>query len=207
MKLGHVIYKVDDLDKAVKEYTDKGFVVEYGKSKNPYNAVIYFAEGPYFELLGRTGMPSLAKKIFKVIGKKAFVNRLNTWDNSIEGLIGVTLENDRLDIDVEQKILNDAKLTYMKMKAGRTDPKNRKIKFTGIFPDDMEIPALSSTFNVNVRPLKGYVHPNGVKHIKSISFGTKEKFIPVISKLCDDEGLKLFIGEGVKDLEFEYADK
>jgi hypothetical protein len=40
MNLGHVIYKVDDLHKAVKEYTAKGFVVEYGKSKKPYNAVI-----------------------------------------------------------------------------------------------------------------------------------------------------------------------
>ena len=46
MKLGHVIYKVNDLDRAVEEYTAKGFMVEYGKAKNPYNALIYFAEDP-----------------------------------------------------------------------------------------------------------------------------------------------------------------
>ncbi len=106
MKLGHVLYKVDNLDEAVKEYREKGFIVEYGKSKNPYNALIYFAEGPYFELLHRTGMPTFVKRILRLFGKSAFVDRLDIWDNADEGLVGVALENDRFDIDVEQKICN-----------------------------------------------------------------------------------------------------
>ncbi len=32
MRLGHVIYVVKDLDAAVKEWRDKGFTVEYGRS-------------------------------------------------------------------------------------------------------------------------------------------------------------------------------
>lgn len=51
MKLSHVILKVEQLDKAVQEYREKGFVVEYGKEKNPINALIYFSKGPYIELL------------------------------------------------------------------------------------------------------------------------------------------------------------
>ena len=39
----------------------------------------------------------------------------------------------------------------------------------------------------------------------SVSFGTKEQFIPLIRDLCDDDGLKVFVGEGVRDLEFEYV--
>ncbi len=205
MKLGHVIYKVKDLDEAVKEYTKKGFTVEYGKKKYPYNAVIYFAEGPYLELLHHTGMPSFAKKIFKFIGKSAFTRRLDIWENSKEGLIGVALENDRFEVDIEQQILDNANLKYLKGKSGRTDTKDRKLRFKGIFPDDMEIPVLGSKFNIDVRPPKDYVHPNGVKWIKSVSFGTKENFIPVINQLCDDEKLKLFIGYRIKDLEFEYV--
>lgn len=205
MKLGHIIYKVDNLDNAVKEYTRKGFTVEYGKKKNPYNALIYFAEGPYFELLQNTGMPSFIKKILKFFGKKAFINRLNIWDNSKEGLIAVALENDRFEVDIEQKILDNANFKYLKGRSGRTDTKNRKLKFIGIMPDNMEIPFFGSRFNINVRPDKDYIHPNGVLKIKSISFGTKEEFIPIINQLCDDDGLKLFVGEGVKDLEFEYA--
>lgn len=207
MKLGHIIYKVDDLDEAVKEYTQMGFTVEYGKKKNPYNALIYFAQGPYLELLERTGMPSFVKKILNFLGKKALVHRLDTWDNSKEGLIAVALENDRFDVDKEQEILDKAKLKYFKGKSGRTDTKDRKLKFLGVMPDDMQIPFFGAKFNIDVRPPKDYIHPNGVKKIKSIAFGTKEEFIPVINQLCDDEGLKLFIGEGVKDLEFEYVDK
>ena len=64
MKLGHIIIKVNDLDKAVNEYTKKGFIVEYCKKKNPYNALIFFTEGPYLELLETTGMSSFIKKSF-----------------------------------------------------------------------------------------------------------------------------------------------
>lgn len=204
MKLGHIIYKVDDLDEAVKGYKKKGFTVEYGKKKNPYNALIYFAEGPYLELLESTSMPSFVKKILRLFSKKALVDRLDTWDNSKEGLIAVALENDRFDVDIEQKILDKAGLKYFKFRSGRDDTKNRKLKFLGIMPNDMEIPFFGAKFNINVRPPKNYIHPNGVKRIKSIAFGTKKEFIPIINQLCDDEGLKLFIGDGVKDLEFEY---
>ena len=53
MKLSHIILKVNDLDQAVQTYRDKGFAVEYGKTKKPYNALIYFSKGPYLELLAR----------------------------------------------------------------------------------------------------------------------------------------------------------
>lgn len=205
MKLGHILIKVNDLDEAVKEYTEKGFTVEYGKKKNPYNALIYFAEGPYLELFHNSGMPSFAKRILAFVGKKALIHRLDTWENSQEGLIAVALETDRFDVDIEQQILDEANLKYFKARSGRTDTKGRKLRFLGIMPDDMEIPFFGTKFNIDVRPPKDYEHPNGVKRIKSISFGTKEEFVPVIEQLCDDEGLKLFIGEGVKDLEFEYA--
>ena len=205
MRLGHVIYKVDDLQQAVAKYTAKGFSVEYGKAKSPYNALIYFSEGPYFELLGSTGMPQFVKTLFRLFGKHAFIDRLDAWDRAGEGFIGLALENDRLDIDQEQRILDQAKLTYLKGRSGRTDPKGRKLRFRGIFPDDIQVPVLMSSFNVNVRPPAGYVHPNGAKRITSVAFGTREELFGVINKLCDDEGLTLFVGEGVKDVEFEYA--
>lgn len=42
MRLGHVIYIVKDLDAAIKEWRDKGFTVEYGRTKNPMNATCHF---------------------------------------------------------------------------------------------------------------------------------------------------------------------
>ncbi len=205
MKLGHILYKVNDLDEAVEEFSKRGFTVEYGKKNNAYNALIYFAEGPYLELFHNSGMPSLVKTFLKLIGKKPLVHRLNTWENSKEGLIGVALENDRFDLDIEQRILDRANQKYFKVNSGRTDAKGRKLRFKVIMPDEMAIPFLVTEFNINVRPPKDYVHPNGVKRIKSVSFGTKEEFVPIIKQLCDD-GLELFIGDDVKNLEFEYVE-
>lgn len=45
MKVSHILYKVNDLDEAVRDWSKEGFTVEYGKTKNPYNAIIYFSEG------------------------------------------------------------------------------------------------------------------------------------------------------------------
>lgn len=100
MKLGHVIYKVDDLHQAVQEYEAKGFSVEYGKIKNPYNALVYFSQGPYLELLASTGMPRFAKKVLRLLGKRGFVDRLDAWDRADEGYIGLCLENDRSEVDL-----------------------------------------------------------------------------------------------------------
>jgi len=53
MKVSHVIYKVDDLSKAIKDFKDKGFQIEYGSKTNPHNALIYFSKGPYIKRKGR----------------------------------------------------------------------------------------------------------------------------------------------------------
>lgn len=71
MKLSHVILKVKKLDKAVQEYREKGFAVEYGREKNPINALIYFSKGPYIELLDGSRMPGAAKGIMRLLGKGA----------------------------------------------------------------------------------------------------------------------------------------
>lgn len=205
MKLGHILYKVDDLDSAVRDFRRKGFNVEYGKKKNPYNALVYFSEGPYLELFHYCGMPKAIKRILRFFGSKYLIDRLDIWDQSREGLIGVALESDKFDLIREQRILNKANVGYFKGRSGRTDTKGRKLRFQGVMPDNMEIPFFGTKFNINTRPEKGFIHPNGIRCIKNISFGTKKEFIPVIQQLTDDNGLKLFIGEGVRNLEFDYA--
>jgi len=57
-------------------------------------------------------------------------------------------------------------------------------------------------FNIDPKP-KNFIHPNGIKEIKGISFGTSEKLIPLIKELCDDSILSLFVGDGVTNLVYE----
>ena len=85
MKLGHILYKVNDLDLAVKDFSAKGFNVEYGSKENPHNALIYFSSGPYIELIQKPPVSRLSKFLLKIIGKKSLLDRFNYWEKSKEG--------------------------------------------------------------------------------------------------------------------------
>lgn len=201
MKVSHILYKVHDLDKAVKEWRDKGFVVEYGKEKNPYNALIYFSKGPYLELFQNSGMPGFIKGLLRVFGKGAMVNRMNHWEQAEEGLVGVAIENYEDNLDKELRILTENNQKYFSTRSKRLDTKGNHLKFTVAFPDEMKIPFFMTYFNIDPKP-KNFIHPNGIQGIDSISFGTDKELISLINQLCDDSILKLYIGNGVKDIKF-----
>ncbi|MEM7322928.1 MAG: VOC family protein [Actinomycetota bacterium] len=203
MRISHVLYKVPDLDAAVERYRQDGFDVDYGRAKNPNNALAYFADGSYLELLGRTGMPSMAKTALRLFGKRAFVNRLSTWDDAAEGLIGLALESEPDRLEDAKQMLQDAGHGWFQFRARRTEPEGRVLKFVGVMPDEMQIPFFGTCDTDLGRP--GFVHPNGVVGFKHISFGTTEELLPLVERLCTDDRVELFIGDGVKELEFEYA--
>lgn len=202
MKVGHILYKVNDLKQGVEHFRQKGFTVEYGTQKKPYNALIYFSEGPYLELVGNIKLPKFVNFALKVLGKRKVVERINRWHYSEEGLIAVCLENYKTDLKQEKKILKKYNQNFFERNSKRLDTKNRLLQFKVLFPNELNIPFLMTYFNIDPKP-KNYIHPNGAKKIKQISFGTTQAFMPLIKELCDDETLHLFLGEGVKDLEYE----
>nr|WP_273166706.1 VOC family protein [Actinomyces israelii] len=57
-----------DLGAAVDDFRNRGFAVEYGRRRNPINALAYFGEGPYLELLAGTGTPKALKKLTALVG-------------------------------------------------------------------------------------------------------------------------------------------
>jgi len=57
-------------------------------------------------------------------------------------------------------------------------------------------------FNIDPKPVN-FIHPNGIRRIKNISFGAREELIPIIRELCDDPVLTLFTGRGIKDLDMQ----
>jgi len=75
MRSGHIVYKVNNLQLAVEEWESKGFEVEYGRKENPTNALIYFSEGAYIELLQNTGIPKIVKFLSKLFGASKKMER------------------------------------------------------------------------------------------------------------------------------------
>lgn len=203
MKVSHIIIKVNDLQKAVEEYREKGFTVEYGSAKRAYNAIIYFSDGPYLELLVSTGMPGMMKRLMRLFGKEKFADRLDSWDTHENGPCGVALETYEPNLEREKKLLNQTRQKYVEMPSRRNDTKGRKLRFTCLFPDDLGIPFLMTYFNIDPKP-KNFVHPNGAKRIRSVSFGTAKDLIPLICTLCDDPALVLFEGNGIHSINLEY---
>jgi len=192
MKVSHILYKADNLYATIAAYRKNGFVVEYGKNKKPHNALIYFSEGPYLEIFHNPTIPKFIKYGLSLFGKKKLVERITNWEHAEEEFVAICLETDKPNMNSDTEIKNK-----------RLDTKNRLLKHKVLFPDDLQIPFLMTYFNIDPKPKKGFVHPNGIQRIKSISFGTNKTCIPIIKELCDDSTLRLFLGNGVKNLVYE----
>ncbi|MFT4537175.1 MAG: hypothetical protein ACI9P5_004556 [Saprospiraceae bacterium] len=202
MNVSHIIYKVDDLDKAVASFERKGFQVEYGSKNKPHNALIYFSEGPYIELLKNAPVPFYKKVLLNILGKRKVVERIYRWENAAEGIVDICLENCGWDFNQVERILKRYNQKYFITNSKRLDPSDRLLKWKLLFPHELRIPFLMTYFNIDPKPDK-IIHPNGTKRIKSISYGITEELIPFIQELCDDEMLTLFVGNGITNLLYD----
>ena len=194
MKVSHVLYKTNNLEASFKEFEKLGYKVVYGSRKKPHNALIYFSEGPYIELLEKAPVSSFLKAILRLLGKAKVVDRFNSWENSTEGFFEICLENNTTNFKKEEKILAKFEEGYFITNSKRIDVSNRVLKWKLLFPNQIKIPFLMTQFNINPKP-KNFVHPNKIKRIKQISYSTEASIIPVINELCNDDILQLFIGK------------
>lgn len=202
MKVSHVLYKVNNLQDSVTKFQNMGFKVEFGSKNKPHNALIYFSEGPYIELLNKAPVPFYISLVLKLLGKGKVAKRFKYWKSVEEGFFGLCLENYEVDFKREEDILIKHGQKYFITKSSRRDPLNRILKWNLLFPYELKLPFLMTYFNINPKP-KNLIHPNGVKKIKRISFGTDKNLIPIIEELCDDKILELVVGNGVHNLTYD----
>ena len=182
MRSGHLSYKGKNLQEAVKEWEAKGFVVEYGRKEKPNNALIYFSQGPYIELLENTGIPVIAKVIAKLFGRSKNLERFFYWDECEEGWQGLCIEKDSGDLDEEVNFLAKRGIKGLLLNnLKRIDTKNRELRYRCFFPHGTSFPFLMTYFSIDPKP-KNFTHPNGIKEIKKIVF----KIAPAQAKILED---------------------
>lgn len=175
MRSGHIVYKVNNLQAAVEEWRKKGFEVEYGRKNNPINAVIYFSEGAYIELLQNTGTPKIVKFLTKLFGMQKKMERFHYWDTCPEGLCGFCIEKDSGSLDAVVEFLNKNGIKGVFLKnLKRVDTKGRVLQYNVFFPEGIDFPFVMSYFTVDPKPVN-FTHPNGIKKIKKIVFKIDEK--------------------------------
>ena len=187
MQLGHVIYKVKDLSRAVADFETRGFAVEYGTVKRPYNALIYFSSGPYLELLARTGMPPLLGRLLALGPRRGAARRFLSWDRDPEGVCGLCLEGDVSELEEGRTLLSGKGL---RLKPKRVDPHGRELCYEVFFPDDVDLPFLMSHFSTDPGP-RDFTHPNGIGSITHVAYPIPERKRDTVLRLSDDDRLEL----------------
>ena len=202
MKVSHILYKANNLAEAVEKFQNQGFTVEYGSKSNPHNALIYFSNGPYIEILEKAAIPFFARIFLRLTGKNYVVERLDNWAHASEGFFEICLENYEDDFLEEEKLLNWYEQSYFITRSKRTDPKNRTLKWKLLFPKEIELPFLMTYFNIDPKP-KNYTHPNGVSRISKVEYGSNNDHTPIIQGLCDDELLILTENAGEVKISFD----
>lgn len=202
MKVSHVLFKTNNLKKTFKEFEKSGFKVEYGSKKKPHNALIYFSEGPYIEILEKAPVSFFIKLILRFIGKGYLAERFTSWENAEEGFFEICLENNTSNFRAEKKLLKQLGEKYFVTQSKRIDPMNRVLKWKLLFPRQIKIPFLMTPFNINPKP-KNFAHPNKINRIKKISYYTEANIIPIINELCNDDILQLSTGKGECKVTYE----
>lgn len=209
MRSGHLIYKVKDLQEAVKEWEAKGFVVEYGRREKTNNALIYFSQGPYIELLENTGIPVIAKIIAKLFGRPKNLERFFYWDECEEGWQGLCIEKDSGDLDEEVKFLAKRCIKGLLLNnLKRIDTKNRELRYRCFFPHGTSFPFLMIYFSIDPKP-QNFTHPNGVKGIKKIVFKIAPAQAKILKVLVQDQTLEILEDEnenGIVEVIFNQQD-
>ena len=182
MKLSHILYKSNNLSEAVKQFEEEGFKVEYGSKYNPSNALIYFSEGPYIEILEKAPISNFLMIILR--------------------LIDICLENYKNDFDEEVQILKEHKEYYFITKSKRLDTLNRLLTWKLLFPNNLNLPFFMTYFNIDPKP-KNFVHPNGIKKINEVSYYIDNSLISIFKKLCNDSTIKLTNQKGEIRVSFQ----
>ena len=181
MDLGHVVYMVEDLPRAVAEFTERGLAVEYGAAKRPRNALAYFSDGPYLELLRDTGVPRLLGGLASRMRSPHMqaLARLSSW-NRLTGLSALCLEGTVDEFETAIEVLGGG------LNAGshsRTDPHGRTLSYRVFFPADPDLPFVMTHFSQDPRP-KDFTHPGGAQRISRIELPVPEAKQPLVRGLC-----------------------
>jgi len=202
MKVNHLLYKVDNLQESVAYYRQQGFSVEYGREKNPYNALIYFPEGPYVELIHNMNIPGFVHIFPKLFSRNKFLAGMISQENAAQGFIRICFECEKEMVDEVCKIYRKNKKKIMEIKVKRTDTKGRKLVCNTIFPVDTELPFVKTLFN-NEETLHLVKHLNGAQRIIGFEYGVSKKDKRILESLNTDKLMKITHGNGIKHVLFE----
>jgi catechol 2,3-dioxygenase-like lactoylglutathione lyase family enzyme len=160
LRCSHVVCRVADIEVAVRDFTDLGFTVEWGSDpKRADNALIWFAEGPFIELL-RPPPPAMRWPLTALYGR-AVAGRIARWARSGEGWCDVALETDATELAPTRAALQAAGVDVSRIVKGkRTRPDGQPVRYEFLAPAPPRLPFVVSAYDPPQRPAH-VAHANG----------------------------------------------
>ena len=150
-------------------------------------------------------MPGAAKATMRFFVKGVLMDRLQRIDDCAPGHCELALENYETKLNREIAILQRHGIKSFKVSSRRIDTHGRDLRFRLAIPETLDVPFLMTYFSVDPKPVN-FVHPNGIREVGNVIYGTASSRFAVIRELCDDKRLELTEGGGIR-VEFIKSDK
>lgn len=175
--LGHILVKVSDLEKSVRDYQRLGFTVTMGGVPGKaHNALIYLEDGSFIELYNTSmgKLDTVVPWILNIFEKfnEGIAQRYMNYFFTEEGINDFALDSVKSENYEEniQKLRNKGMKLQKISKKQRVDVNGCKRKWKLCFPDDYQLPFFMGPYNPKVVLTNEQVqHQNGVRGIHSIN--------------------------------------
>jgi catechol 2,3-dioxygenase-like lactoylglutathione lyase family enzyme len=175
LQFDHIIIGVQDLNEAIRNYTDLGFNVVMGgehASGTTHNALIVFRDGTYIELIARTGKPLKQDSA-------AIAQDFSGFLHDQEGFVGYALYTSEIDETLHK--LKAAGITVMSdaTHGQRVTKEGVTLRWQMSFGcvDGVTLILICDETSRQQRiptTLRNVTHPNGANGVKSVVHVAKE---------------------------------
>jgi len=193
---------------AVEYFKELGFNVSFGKKNNPYNALIYFQDKTYIEIIENMNMSKPSEILLKLFGMKDFVKGLKKMESMDEGFIRFSFHvSDEMILDIKGFCEDEFKLKTCIVNTKRNDVMGNKLKCKCLFPYNSDLPFFNTNL-IGCNKLWEIKHSNNIIGIESIKYSAEGLEYDFINKFNGDNFININYGKGgLEGIEFKYDKK
>ncbi|MBA4701047.1 MAG: VOC family protein [Ruminococcus sp.] len=205
MDISHLLYKVDNLKESVQKFRDMGFQVEYGREKEPYNALIYFPDHSYIELIENMHITSFIKMLLKLFRMKEYLETSLEQEKVSEGFFRLAfhMEEDEKGL-LKRRYKEILECDTFLTPVSRKDIHGNTIKCKCLLPSNANYPF----FNTALRggDVWNIEHPNKINGIKKLVYSATKEEIRFFRGLSIDTRIEIVDGSrGISYIEFNHS--
>jgi hypothetical protein len=186
-RCSHVLLWVRDIHRAVGDYRQLGFTVNYATNPDKaQHAHIWFSSGPVIELLTTPKSARFFKWPIEWVAGRGSGRRMLRWPAGGEGFCDVAVATDTPELAPELVELRRAGVPVGRaIPWARTTPAGQRIRFSFAYPENDRLPFIVTPYEPPQHP-RDAAHRNGARRLSRVTMGVRRE---------DGEPLRQLIGD------------